>query len=113
MKANPGSGFTLAWTCWLLAAPSIAGQVVNEYSVDPAQAVDPVTGIRVPVGFAATVFADVEGYGRHMAMRAGRARNDSDAHRQSVDHGQRGRVDRLHADGWIRSGNPDGAVRLP
>ena len=69
MKANPRSGFILAWGCWLLAVPCFAGQVVNEFSVDPAQAVDQVTGIRVPTGFKATEFADVEGYGRHMAMR--------------------------------------------
>ncbi len=69
MNAIRISGLSAAVVCWLAAATAATGQVVNEYSVDPAQAVDPDTGIRLPPGFAATVFADIEGYGRHMAMR--------------------------------------------
>ena len=69
MKANLYSGFSLALVCCLVPAVSFADQVVTEYSVDPAQAIDSETGIRVPPGFMATVFADIDGYGRHMAMR--------------------------------------------
>ena len=69
MKANRFSGFSLALVCCLVHAVSFADQVVTEYSVDPAQAIDSETGIRVPPGFMATVFADIDGYGRHMAMR--------------------------------------------
>ena len=69
MKANGYSGFLLAVACGFVACLSYADEVVSEYSVDPAHAVDPETGIRLPPGFRATVFADVEGYGRHMAMR--------------------------------------------
>lgn len=69
MKANRFSGFSLTLVCCLVPAVSFAGQVVTEYSVDPSQAVDSETGIRVPPGFGATVFADIDGYGRHMAMR--------------------------------------------
>jgi glucose/arabinose dehydrogenase len=47
-----------------------AAEVTTQYSVDPAAPVDPATGIKVPAGFKATVFADVDGYARHMAMRS-------------------------------------------
>ena len=67
MRVRLYSGFSLALVSWFLAVVSLAGEVVAEYSVDPAQAIDPETGIRVPPGFSATVFADVEGYGRHYA----------------------------------------------
>ncbi len=69
MKANRYSGFSLTLVFCLVPAVSFADQVVTEYSVDPAQAIDSETGIRVPPGFMATVFADIDGYGRHMAMR--------------------------------------------
>ena len=69
MKTIRYSGLALIFLGWHMAAVSLAGQVANEFSVDPAQAIDPETGIRLPAGFRATVFADVEGYGRHMAMR--------------------------------------------
>ena len=67
MRVRLFSGFSLALLCWFLVTDSLGGEVVTEYSVDPAQGVDPETGIRVPPGFRATVFADVEGYGRHYA----------------------------------------------
>jgi glucose/arabinose dehydrogenase len=50
--------------------PSWAAEVSGAYTVDPAAAVDATTGIKVPPGFRATVFADIDGYARHMAMRA-------------------------------------------
>jgi glucose/arabinose dehydrogenase len=62
--------------CWtpffvsvLLAAPVTAEEVTSAHSVDPASAVDPALGLRVPPGFRATVFADVDGYARHLAVR--------------------------------------------
>jgi glucose/arabinose dehydrogenase len=45
-----------------------AAEITNRYSVDPAAAAGP-TGIKVPAGFRATVFADIDGYARHMAVR--------------------------------------------
>jgi glucose/arabinose dehydrogenase len=53
----------------LFAAPIVAEEVTSAQSVDPSSAVDPVLGLRVPPGFRATVFADVDGYARHLAVR--------------------------------------------
>jgi hypothetical protein len=46
-----------------------AAQVSSSYSVDTVNPVDPDLGIRVPAGFEATVFAQIDGYARHMAVR--------------------------------------------
>jgi glucose/arabinose dehydrogenase len=52
----------------LLAGRLNAEEVSNRYSVDPAAPAGP-TGIKLPPGFRATVFADVDGYARHIAVR--------------------------------------------
>ena len=69
MQAKRFLELSLAVTGCILAFQLNAGEVSSAYSVDPAQTIDRALGIRVPPGFRATVFADVEGYGRHMAMR--------------------------------------------
>ena len=46
-----------------------AAQVSSSYSVDTDHPVDPDLGVRVPAGFEATVFAQTDGYARHMAVR--------------------------------------------
>jgi len=46
-----------------------AAQVSSSYSVDTGNPVDPDLGVRVPAGFEATVFAQIDGYARHMAVR--------------------------------------------
>ena len=46
-----------------------AAEVSSPYSVDLSMPSDPDTQIIVPPGFKATVFADVDGYARHMAVR--------------------------------------------
>lgn len=52
-----------------IAAPCGAAEIVSAYSVDPAERIDPDLGIRVPPSFEARVFADVDGYARHIAVR--------------------------------------------
>jgi glucose/arabinose dehydrogenase len=54
----------------LLASVSQAAEVSNEYSVSPSTPLDEALGLRLPPGFEATVFADVEGYARHVAVRS-------------------------------------------
>lgn len=46
-----------------------AAQVSSAYSVDVSAPIDPDLGMKVPPGFEATVFADMDGYARHMAVR--------------------------------------------
>ncbi len=46
-----------------------AAQVSSPYSVDASVPMDPDLGMRIPPGFEATVFAQMEGYARHMAVR--------------------------------------------
>ena len=46
-----------------------AAQVSSSYSADTGSPVDPDLGVRVPAGFEATVFAQIDGYARHMAVR--------------------------------------------
>ena len=46
-----------------------AAQVSSPYSVDTSASMDPGLGMRIPPGFEATVFAQMEGYARHMAVR--------------------------------------------
>ena len=46
-----------------------AAQVSSPYSVDTSVTMDPELGMRIPPGFEATVFAEMEGYARHMAVR--------------------------------------------
>ena len=53
----------------ILQTSLCAAQVSSPYSVDTSVPIDPELGIRVPPGFRATVFADTEGYARHMAVR--------------------------------------------
>jgi glucose/arabinose dehydrogenase len=50
-------------------APAFAAEVATEFSVDSSSSMDPALGMRVPPGFEATVYADVEGYARHIAVR--------------------------------------------
>jgi glucose/arabinose dehydrogenase len=64
--------FSATWVILAAAgvlASSHAAEVASRYSVDPAAPVDPVIGMKVPAGFRATVFAEVDGYARHMAVR--------------------------------------------
>ncbi len=46
-----------------------AAQVSSPYSVNTSAPMDPDLGMRIPPGFEATVFAEMEGYARHMAVR--------------------------------------------
>ncbi len=46
----------------------VAEEIATAFSVDRAQTIDRELGMRVAPGFRATVFADVDGYGRHMAV---------------------------------------------
>ena len=46
-----------------------AAEITGPYSVDTSARVDPALGLRLPRGFQATVFADVDGYARHVAVR--------------------------------------------
>jgi glucose/arabinose dehydrogenase len=62
-------GALLALSCLGIALQASAAEVSSRYSVDASAPVDPQTGIKVPPGFRATVFADLDGYARHMAMR--------------------------------------------
>jgi glucose/arabinose dehydrogenase len=48
---------------------ALASEVSNQYSVDLNASVNADLGIRLPVGFKATVYADIDGYGRHLAVR--------------------------------------------
>ncbi len=63
----------LIWVLASMAVSSSAGlwaaQVSSPYSVDVSAPMDPGLGMRVPPGFEATVFAQMEGYARHMAVR--------------------------------------------
>jgi glucose/arabinose dehydrogenase len=52
-----------------MAWPAGAAEITSSYSVEASAPVDPDLGIRVPPGFRATVFADLEGYARHVAVR--------------------------------------------
>jgi len=49
--------------------PGWAAEITGPYSVDTSTAVNPELGLRLPRGFEATVFADVDGYARHVAVR--------------------------------------------
>lgn len=60
---------TLALGACLVAGGSGAEEVSNRYSVDASAPIDRELGIRVPEGFRATVFADIDAYGRHLAVR--------------------------------------------
>jgi glucose/arabinose dehydrogenase len=51
------------------ASPAWAAEVSSTYSVSESAPLDPALGMRIPPGFEATVFADVEGYARHVAVR--------------------------------------------
>lgn len=61
------------WTPLLVGAlvtVSVAAEeVTSAYSVDPSASTDPSLGLRLPDGFKATVFADLDGYTRHVAVR--------------------------------------------
>jgi len=53
----------------VVSGPILAVEVTSNFSVDAASRVDPALGMRLPPGFTATVFADVDGYARHIAVR--------------------------------------------
>lgn len=64
------AGIAWAMTMLLSAVPaSRSAEISGAYSVDASAPVDAALGMRVPPGFEATVFADVEGYARHVAVR--------------------------------------------
>ena len=69
MQTRGSIGFALTVSGCFLAGGLFAGEVSTRYSVDMSTAIDRELGIRVPEGFQATVFADIDGYGRHMAVR--------------------------------------------
>jgi glucose/arabinose dehydrogenase len=46
-----------------------AAEVTSGFSVEPTTTIDAELGIRVPRGFEATVYADVDGYARKVAVR--------------------------------------------
>jgi len=61
---------TIIGVCLIAVGPQAgAAEVTSDYSVDAAAAIDAELGIRVPPGFAATVYADVDGYARKLAVR--------------------------------------------
>ena len=68
MKKQRFLGICLAISGSVPAAGVVAEEVASAFFVDPSQAIDSQLGIRVGAGFRATVFADLEGYGRHMAV---------------------------------------------
>lgn len=52
-----------------VAVPASGAEIASRFAVDPVAEIDAELGMRVPPGFEATVFADVEGYARHLAVR--------------------------------------------
>ncbi len=71
MRQKNMAGFILAMTVFMLSFSNVmAGEIQGPYFLDNRNIDrDPVTGIAVPPGFKATVFADIDGYARHMAVR--------------------------------------------
>ena len=65
------TGFILVMTVFMLNFSIVmAGEIQGPYFLDNGNVDrDPVTDIAVPAGFKATVFADIDGYARHMAVR--------------------------------------------
>ncbi|MDG2316034.1 MAG: PQQ-dependent sugar dehydrogenase [Gammaproteobacteria bacterium] len=66
------SGLVVALMVFSLAVPKtdvFASEVNTQYSVDPNSPFTADLGVRLPDGFKATVYADIEGYGRHLAVR--------------------------------------------
>jgi glucose/arabinose dehydrogenase len=59
------AGLLVAMAC----AGLQAGEVDGPFAVNPQAAVDPDLGLRLPAGFTATVFADLGGYARQLAVR--------------------------------------------
>ena len=46
-----------------------SAEINNQFSVNTELPIDASLGIQLPDGFEATIFADIEGYGRHLAVR--------------------------------------------
>ena len=71
MRQKKMTGFILVMTVFMLSFYIVmAGEIQGPYFLDNGNVDrDPVTDIAVPAGFKATVFADIDGYARHMAVR--------------------------------------------
>ena len=69
MQVRALTGLTLILGGCLFAGDLPAAEVSNRYSVDSTAPIDRDLAIRVPAGFRATVFADIDGYGRHLTVR--------------------------------------------
>jgi glucose/arabinose dehydrogenase len=69
MRTTPIASIVVAAIIMAAIPPARAAEVTGPYSVDSATTADPETGIRVPPGFEATVFAEADGYARHIAVR--------------------------------------------
>ena len=71
MRRNNVAGFIFSIAIFALGfSNAMAGEIQGPYFLDNRNIDrDPVTGIAVPPGFKATVFADIDGYARHMAVR--------------------------------------------
>ncbi len=61
--------FALVGLGYIHTGELLAEEVSSRYSVDTSVAVDQELGMQVPLGFRATVFADIAGYGRHITVR--------------------------------------------
>ncbi len=69
MQVQALTGLTLILSGCLVAGGLPAAEVSNRYSVDSTAPIDRDLAIRLPTGFRATVFADIDGYGRHLTVR--------------------------------------------
>ena len=71
MRQKSIAEFILTITVFVLGFTGVmAGEIQGPYFLDNEIVPrDPVTDIAVPAGFKATVFADIDGYARHMAVR--------------------------------------------
>jgi hypothetical protein len=69
MRRTPIALLIASLTFGVLSPTLWAAEVSTRYSVDPATPIDADLGIRLPAGFRATVFADIDGYARHLAVR--------------------------------------------
>ena len=69
MHRKVPAGLTLIFSGCLFASGVSAVEVSHSHSVDSSSSIDRDLAIRVPAGFRATVFADIDGYGRHLTVR--------------------------------------------
>ena len=69
MHRKVPAGLTLIFSGCLFAGGVSAVEVSHSHSVDSSSSIDRDLAIRVPAGFRATVFADIDGYGRHLTVR--------------------------------------------